>query len=173
MPFDRVARSSEVTGRLSALWGRARPGLDAIFRGTNGRRIWAACQRASPLRAIRLDCQIRVWYNRSVHELALVDRAGAGPPATGLFSPPVCHSCCRPGKLRGSPCQRPHEQVGSALKTRQLRHRDPGLPLAVVSGHLRRSDDDLLESFVQESSFLLCKLVVSTYRLARLLSAPC
>ena len=57
-------------------------------RGDVGCRGWVARQRVPPLSPARLDCQIRVWYNRSIHELALVDHAGAFCPATFRFLPP-------------------------------------------------------------------------------------
>lgn len=55
---------------------------------------------ARPLRTAKLVCRSRGWYNRKIHELALVDHAGAVRPATGFFAPPVCHRFYRPRKIR-------------------------------------------------------------------------
>ncbi len=61
----------------------------------------------------------------------------------------------------------------AALKARKVRHRDLGITLVAVSGHLRRSDDDRLEGLFEESSFLICKLIVNAYSFARFLPAFC
>ena len=52
----------------------------------------------------------------------------------------------RGGRYASSGCRWPREDAGGALKTRQVRHRDLGMALAVISGHLRRSDNDLRDS---------------------------
>ena len=48
----------------------------------------------------------RGWYNRSIHKLTLVDHIGVARPAIGFFAPPVCHSFCRPRKVRRAPSLR-------------------------------------------------------------------
>lgn len=53
--------------------------------GKRARQLSSPRPRAPSPRIARLDCRKRVWYNRSIHELALVDQAGAGRFATGFF----------------------------------------------------------------------------------------
>ena len=61
-------------------------------RGRGGDGCWAGRGRAArhgatPLRIAGLGCPEGCWYNRSIHELTLVDHAGAVRPATGFFVP--------------------------------------------------------------------------------------
>ena len=77
-----------------------------------------------------------------------------------------------PGRA-GKRGQQPREEVRGALKFRQVRHRDPGIALAAISGHLRHSKDDLLDGFFQESFLLAGKLIVRAYSFARILPALC
>ena len=49
------------------------------------------------------------------------------------------------------------------------------MALAVISGHLRRSDNDLLEGFLQESSFFSCKRIAnacSSFGIYRRIALP-
>ena len=57
----------------------------------------------------------------------------------------------------------PREDVRSPLKTWQVCHRDLGKALTFISGHLRRSKNDLRDGQVQESFFLTRKLGVKAF----------
>ena len=72
----------------------------------------------------------------------------------------------QPNRLRRYP-------AAPSTKTRQVCHRDLGMALAAISGHLRRSNNDFLDGLVQEAFLLPCKRIVSTYSFSCILPAFC
>ena len=80
-----------------------------------------------------------------------------GEQRSAFFCAPCLPQILQPAKNSERALRWPREDVCGALQVWQVRHRDPGKALAIVSGHLRRPVNDFLYTVLQPSFFSLCQ----------------
>ena len=133
---------------------------------------WARLNR--PRRCRRaINCSNKAGPGRLEAHRAGLQKAFSGGNALELYDDNGnSRITCAEAREHGiAPVQR--EDVRSPLETWQVCHRDPGKALAIIKGHQRRSNNDFLDSFLQESFLLPCKLFVSTCSFPCILPAFC